>query len=133
MMRFLQTPVETHAFIGLKTLRLLCLTVLLVPSLIVVASLVVGSMNSGIGWQQHRLPGVFLGVYILTGLAAPLVGAAALIILYIRRRKHAGDYSSVEAKLRSHIYALGVLDLLFIVAGFPLFLVVFFEGVGGSR
>lgn len=133
MMRMLQTPVEVPALIGLRTLRLVCFTILLVPSFIVVASVIVSSMNSGIGWQQHRLPGVFLGIYVLAGLASPLVGAAALGFLFVGRRRFVDDHDSYEARLRRHIATLGVIDILSIVAWFPMFLFVFFEGVGGSR
>lgn len=124
---------ESHALSAwLKRLRLLCLSVLLIPITILISCAVLMVVNSNAGWLKYPLPGIFFLVYVFVGLASPVVGVAALVIVWVVGRKFANKSWHSEHKLKSHILVLGLADILATVFWVILFPIVFFSA-GGSR
>ncbi len=116
----------------LKRLRLLCISVLFIPATILIYCVVLMAVNSNAGWLKYPLPAIFLLIYVVAGLASPLVGVAALIIVWVGRHKSNNNYWPKERKLGSQILVLGLIDILAAVFWVPLFPIVFFNA-GGSR
>lgn len=123
---------DTVLITVLKLLRLLCLGALLVPAAVLVICAVLATANSNAGWLRYPLPVVLLGVYMLAGLASPLVGIIALAILFIKRRALHSKARREERKLRNHIIGLSLLDIFAFLFWAMLFPFVIFSA-GGTR
>jgi len=127
-----ETSTVSAVSVWLKWLRLLCLSVLIVPTTILASCAVLMTVNSNAGWLKYPLPGIFLPIYVMAGLASPVVGIAALIILWMVGRKFNDESWRKEHRLRIHILVVGMIDILAIAFWVMLFPIVFFNA-GGSR
>ena len=75
--------------------------VLLVPSAIVTASMVLSAANESAGWLRYRLPEIFFWTFLTTGLASPFVGISTLLLLWIQRHQMAVMIGGImERRLR---------------------------------
>src|SRR4030095_5611252 len=63
------------------------ISVVLVPGLIVIASLILGMANESAGWLRYKLPEAFFWIFLSTGIASPFLGIATLVFLWILRRR----------------------------------------------
>src|SRR5919199_94016 len=70
----------------LRLLRLLCFGVLLVPAAVLALCHVLSALNESAGRLRYPLPLALLFVYLLSGLASPLIGVGGLAVLFVRRR-----------------------------------------------
>ena len=75
--------------IHLNGLLAALVTVVLVPGMIVAASLILGMANESAGWLRYKLPEVFFWIFLSTGLASPFLGIGTLVFLWILRRRRA--------------------------------------------
>lgn len=117
----------------LKVLRLLCLTVLLVPASVLVLCSTLSALNENAGWLRYRLPGLLLFVYLLCGLASPAFGIATLAILFVRRRAWAEQVKVNEGRnLGGQLVVLSFLDIFAGLIWALQFPYVLFSA-GGSR
>jgi hypothetical protein len=64
-------------------------TVVVLPGLIVAASLILGMANESAGWLRYKLPEVFFWIFLSTGLASPCLGIGTLVFLWILPRRRA--------------------------------------------
>jgi hypothetical protein len=127
-----ETPDDISDLEWLKFLRLFCFAILLIPTIVLVISKVLMILNSNAGWLQNSLPGIFLVVYVVAGLSSPLIGIAALIILFVTRHKFRDEAKREQRRLKNHIFFLGLVDIFVVIAWVMLFPLVFFSA-GGSR
>lgn len=127
-----ETPDDVSDLGWLKLLRLFCFAILLMPTIVLVISKLLMIMNSNAGWLQNPLPGIFLVVYVIAGLSSPLIGIAALIILFVTRRKFRNEAKYEQRRLKNHIFFLGLIDVFAVIAWVVLFPFVFLSA-GGSR
>jgi hypothetical protein len=67
----------------LKGLLAALIGVVLVPGMIVIASLILGMANESAGWLRHRLPEVFFWIFLSTGIALPFLGIGTLVFLWL--------------------------------------------------
>ncbi len=116
----------------LKLLPLFCFAILLMPTIVLVISGLLMTLNSNAGWLRYPLPGIFFVVYVFAGLSSPLIGIAALIILFVTRHKFKNKARREQRKLKNHILVLGMIDIFVVIAWVMLFPLVFFSA-GGSR
>lgn len=63
--------------------------VVLVPGMIVIGSLILGTANQSAGWLRYRLPEVFFWIFLSTGIASPFLGIGTLVSLWIVGRRQA--------------------------------------------
>lgn len=75
--------------IHLSGLLAALVTVVLVPGMIVAASLILGMANESAGWLRYKLPEVFFWIFLSTGLASPFLGIGTLVFLWILPRRRA--------------------------------------------
>ena len=61
--------------------------VVLVPGMIVVASLILAMANESAGWLRYRLPEVFFWIFLSTGIASPFLGIGTLVFVWVLRRR----------------------------------------------
>lgn len=118
--------------IWLKPLRLLCVGVLLIPIAVLVFCALLMTANSNAGWLKFPLPIIFFLVYVVAGLASPLVGVAALVTLWVGKHKFTNKSWFKEHRLERHILILGLADIFAIAFWVMLFPFVFFSA-GDSR
>lgn len=116
----------------LKLLRLLCFGVPLVPAAVLAVCAVLSALNENAGWLRYPLPLVLLGVYLLAGLASPVVGISALIILFTIRGVFREGAADGGGRLRSQVVILSLLDISATVFWVMLLPYVIFSA-GGSR
>ena len=82
--------------------------VVLVPGVIVIASLILGTANESAGWLRYRLPEVFFWIFLSTGIASPFLGIGTLVFLWILRRRPAlVDGSKTDPKMRRAAHSRG--------------------------
>jgi uncharacterized membrane protein SirB2 len=127
-----ETPDNISDLRWLKLLRLFCFAILLMPTIVLVISGALMTLNSNAGWLRYPLPGIFFVVYVVAGLSSPLIGIAALIILLVTRHKFKNEARREQRKLKNHILVLGMIDIFVVIAWVVLFPLVFFSA-GGSR
>ncbi len=117
----------------LKWLLLGLSIVLLIPSAIVIASIILSAANESAGWLRYKLPEIFFWMFLTTGLASPFLGISTLLLLWAQRHQSAMKISStVERRLR---IALIVASMAAVIA--PAVWIFFFSEVffvaGGNR
>jgi len=107
--------------------------VLLVPSAIVTASMVLSAANESAGWLRYKLPEVFFWTFLTTGLASPFVGISTLLLLWIQRHQMAVMIGGIkERRLRIALILASVAAVLAPAAWIFFFSEVFFVA-GGNR
>ena len=107
--------------------------VVLVPSAIVIVSIVLGAANESVGWLRYRLPEVFLWTFLMTGSASPFVGIGTLLLLWTHRHKWALMIGSkVGRRLRIMLILASLAAVIAPAAWIFLFSEVFFVA-GGNR
>jgi len=107
--------------------------VLLVPSAIVTASMVLSAANESAGWLRYKLPEVFFWTFLTTGLASPFVGMSTLLLLWIQRHQMAVMIGGIkERRLRIALILASVAAVLAPAAWIFFFSEVFFVA-GGNR
>ena len=107
-------------------------TMVLVPTAIVIASRLLAAANESAGWLRYRLPVVFLWIFLASGVAAPMMGIGSLIWIWSRRREHALPARHDERSWRMALALASLTALLAPMAWVNAFGEVFFAA-GGSR
>jgi len=117
----------------LKGLLATLISVVLVPGMIVIASLILGMANESAGWLRYRLPEGFFWMFLWTGIASPFLGIGALVFLWtLRRRRAPTDGRQKDSKLTRAVILAAVTAIVAPAAWTLLFSEVFFVA-GGSR
>ena len=75
----------------LKWLLLGLSIVLLIPSAIVIASMILSAANESAGWLRYKLPEIFFWMFLTTGLASPFLGISTLLLLWAQRHQCSHD------------------------------------------
>jgi hypothetical protein len=75
--------------IHLSGLLTALVTVVVLPGLIVAASLILGMANESAGGLRYKLPEVFFWIFLSTGLASPFLGIGTLVFLWVLPRRRA--------------------------------------------
>jgi hypothetical protein len=119
--------------IHLKGLLVALIGIVLVPGVIVIASLFLGAANESAGWLRYRLPEMFFWVFLATGLASPFLGIGTLVLLWmLQRRCSLFDGGKTETNLRRALIFAAVTAIVAPAAWTFLFSQVFFVA-GGNR
>jgi hypothetical protein len=119
--------------IHLKGLLVALIGIVLVPGVIVIASLFLGTANESAGWLRYRLPEMFFWVFLATGLASPFLGIGTLVLLWmLQRRCSLFDGGKTETNLRRALIFAAVTAIVAPAAWTFLFSQVFFVA-GGNR
>jgi hypothetical protein len=79
-----------------KILLATLISVVMIPTAIVVATLALDSANESTGWLCYRLPVMFFWIFLTTGVISPFLGMGTLILLWTLQRHSA----SVEGQLK---------------------------------
>jgi hypothetical protein len=109
------------------------ISVVLVPGVIVAASLILGKSNESAGWLRYKLPEVFFWMFLATGLSSPLVGTGTLVLLRTLRRERAlVDANQTDPKMRLTLILAAVTAIVAPAAWAIEFAEVFFVA-GGNR
>ena len=117
----------------LKGLLAALISVVLVPGVIVIASLILGIANESAGWLRYKLPEAFFWIFLSTGIASPFVGIATLVFLWIpRRRWLLVDGGKTDPKTKTALSLAAVTAIIAPAAWTVLFSEVFFVA-GGNR
>ncbi len=111
---------------GLRVLIFFCATTLIVPIAILLLCAVLISLH------QYPLPSIYLAIYVLAGIASPIMGIISLVSLLVRRRAFRGTLNRVEGRLRGYLLILGIMNIFAIVFWFMFFPYLIFS-VGGTR
>jgi len=117
----------------LKGLLVVLISVVLVPGVIVIASLILGMANESAGWLRYKLPEAFFWIFLSTGIASPFLGIATLVFLWIlRRRWLLADVGKTDPKAKTALILAAVAAIIAPAAWTVLFSEVFFVA-GGNR
>jgi hypothetical protein len=117
----------------LKGLLVVLISVVLVPGVIVIASLILGMANESAGWLRYKLPEVFFWIFLSTGIASPFLGIATLVFLWVlRRRWLLADGGKMAPKTKTALILAAVAAIIAPAAWTVLFSEVFFVA-GGNR
>ena len=117
----------------LNGLLVAVISVVLVPGLIVIASLILGMANESAGWLRYKLPEAFFWIFLSTGIASPFLGIATLVFLWIlRRRWLLVDGGKTDPKVKTALILAAVTAIVAPAAWTVLFSEVFFVA-GGNR
>jgi hypothetical protein len=109
------------------------ISVVLVPGLIVIASLILGMANESAGWLRYKLPEAFFWIFLSTGIASPFLGIATLVFLWIlRRRRGLVDDGKMVPKTKTGLILAAATAIVAPAAWTILFSEVFFVA-GGNR
>ena len=119
--------------IHLNGLLVTLISVVLVPCMIVIASLILGLANESAGWLRYRLPEVFFWIFLSTGIASPILGIGTLVFLFTLRRRWAlGDGSKMGLKMNPALILAAATAIVAPAAWALVFSEVFFVA-GGNR
>jgi len=117
----------------LNGLLVALVSVVLVPGIIVVASLILGMANESAGWLRYKLPELLFWIFLSTGMASPFLGIGTLVLLWILRRRRARvDGSKTDPKMRRAL----ILAAVTAIAAPAIWTIVFgevFFVAGGNR
>ena len=117
----------------LNGLLVALISVVLVPGVIVIASLILGMANESAGWLRYKLPEAFLWIFFSIGIASPFLGIATLVFLWIlRRRWLLVDGGKTDPKTTTALILAAVTAIIAPAAWTVLFSEVFFVA-GGNR
>ena len=117
----------------LKGLLLALISVVLVPGMIVIASLILGMANESAGWLRYKLPEVFFWIFLSTGIASPCLGIGTLLFLWIlRRRRVLVGGGNTDPKTETALILASATAIVAPAAWTILFSEVFFVA-GGNR
>ena len=117
----------------LNGLLVALISVVLVPSVIVIASLILGMANESAGWLRYKLPEAFFWIFLSIGIASPFLGIATLVFLWIlRRRGLLVDGGKTDPKTKTALILAAVTAIIAPAAWTVLFSEVFFVA-GGNR
>ena len=107
--------VDNAAAILLKNLRLLGAGIFLALLSMVIAAGVLMAINSTVGWQKYPVPGILFLLYLLLGIASPVVGTGSFVILFTRRQNLFAESGPEERRLRNQVLILSALNVMAIV------------------
>ena len=117
----------------LNGLLVALISVVLVPGVIVIASLILGMANESAGWLRYKLPEAFFWIFFSIGTASPFLGIATLVFLWIlRRRWLLVDGGKTDPKVKTALILAAVTAIVAPAAWTVLFNEVFFVA-GGNR
>jgi hypothetical protein len=117
----------------LNGLLVALISVVLVPGVIVIASLILGMANESAGWLRYKLPEAFFWIFFSIGIASPFLGIATLVFLWIlRRRWLLVDGGKTDPKVKTALILAAVTAIVAPAAWTVLFNEVFFVA-GGNR
>ena len=117
----------------LNGLLVALISVVLVPGVIVIASLILGMANESAGWLRYKLPEAFFWIFLSTGIASVFLGIATLVFLWIlRRRWLLVDGGKTDPKVKTALILAAVTAIVAPAAWTVLFNEVFFVA-GGNR
>ena len=117
----------------LKGLLAALIGVVLVPGMIVIASLILGMANESVGWLRYRLPEQFFWIFLWTGIASPFLGIGTLLFLWMLRRRPALiEGSQTDPKMRRAVILAAATAIVAPAAWSVVFGEVFFVA-GGNR
>ena len=109
------------------------ISVVVVPSIIVIVSLILGMANESAGWLRYRLPEVFFWIFLSTGIASPFLGIGTLLFLWtLRRRRALADRSKTGFKTEPALILAAAAAIVAPAAWTFVFSEVFFVA-GGNR
>jgi hypothetical protein len=107
--------------------------VVLVPGMIVVASLILAMSNESVGWLRYRLPEVFFWIFLSTGIASPFLGIGTLVFVWmLRRRRVLAEGSHADPRIKRALVLAAVTAIVAPAAWTLVFSEVFFVA-GGNR
>ena len=117
----------------LNGLLVALISVVLVPGVIVIASLILGMANESAGGLRYKLPEAFFWIFFSIGIASPFLGIATLVFLWIlRRRWLLVDGGKTDPKVKTALILAAVTAIVAPAAWTVLFNEVFFVA-GGNR
>ncbi len=117
----------------LHGLLVILIGVVLVPGMIVVASLILAMANESAGWLRYRLPEVFFWIFLSTGIASPFLGIGTLVFVWVlRRRQVLVEGSKRDPKIKLALVLAAVTAIVAPAAWTLVFSEVFFVA-GGNR
>lgn len=119
--------------IHLHGLLLTLTSAVLVPGMVVAASLILGMANESAGWLRYKLPEVFFWMFLLTGIASPILGIGTFVFLWILQRQQVPvDNGKTDPRIRRALILAAVTATVAPVVWTILFGEVFFVA-GGNR
>jgi len=121
-----ERPEGTTDLTGLGFLIFFCASTLIVPIAILILCAVLISLH------QYPLSTVYISIYVLAGIASPIMGVIGLVGLLARRRSFQGTLNRVELRLRACLLILSIINILAIVFWFMFFPYLIFS-IGGTR
>lgn len=107
--------------------------VVLVPGMIVIGSLILGTANQSAGWLRYRLPEVFFWIFLSTGIASPFLGIGTLVFLWIVERRQALEDLGPTAAKTKHALILAAVAAIVAPAAWTLVFSEVFFVAGGNR
>ena len=117
----------------LKALLVALIAVVLVPGVIVIASLILGTANESAGWLRYKLPELFFWIFLWTTIASPFLGIGTLVFLWMLRRRPALiEGSQTDPKMRRAVILAAATAIVAPAAWTVVFGEVFFVA-GGNR
>ena len=116
----------------LNGLLVTLISVVVVPGMIVIASLILGMANESAGWLRYKLPEVFFWIFLSTSIASPFLGIGTLLFLWILRRRRVLVDGNTDLKTRTALIFAAVTAIVAPAAWTILFSEVFFVA-GGNR
>ena len=111
---------------GLRFLIFFCAITVVAPIAILLLCSLLVSLD------QYPLPSIYLAVYVLAGIASPIMGVFGLVGLLVRRRTFRGTLSRVERRLRACLLILSIINIFAILIWFMFFPYLLFS-IGGTR
>ena len=130
---FVARSTVTNKSIHLNGLLVTLISVVLVPCMIVIASLILGMANESAGWLRYRLPEVFFWIFLSTGIASPILGIGTLVFLWtLQRRRALADGSKMGLKMNPALILTAATAIVAPAAWALVFSEVFFVA-GGNR
>ena len=121
-----ERPEGTADLTGWRVLTFFCATTLIVPIAILLLCTLL------IRLHDYPLPSMYLAVYMLAGIASPIMGVISLVCLLVTRRASRGTLNHAERRLRGYVLILSIMNIFAIVFWFMFFPYLVFS-VGGSR
>ena len=117
----------------LNGLLVALISVVLVPGVIVIASLILGMANESAGWLRYKLPEVFFWIFLSTGIASPFLGIGTLLFVWVlRRRPVLVEGGNTDPKTKTALILAAITAIVAPAAWTVLFSEVFFVA-GGNR
>jgi hypothetical protein len=109
-----------------------CVAAVMLPGLIVIASLGLDRVNSAAGYGVYQLPGIVIPMYSMAIVLAPILGFAVLVTIWIRRATLVRVATVADAAVRDRAIVAALMAVLLDALWLVFWPYVFFAA-GGNR